>query len=155
MRWISRWIFVKNAVKCGELFFFTAFTAIIAFLTKNHRIHRISYKNLPKNLDPGTWSLCLYTYQKTMADLIKTSGLFHLLKICGYNWEAQNLVQIWVSFSIALRKQIVTYLQLCRVLVLFCFTDCKEGISVVWKRNILSAQTNIQLVHNKLCFKKE
>ena len=40
----------KNAVKCGEIFIFTAFTAITAFLTK---IHRISYTNLPKNLDPG------------------------------------------------------------------------------------------------------
>ena len=48
-----RWIFVRNAVKSGELFFFTAFTAITAFLTKIHRIHRISYENLPKNLDPG------------------------------------------------------------------------------------------------------
>ena len=53
MRWIWWWIFVRNAVKSGELFFFTAFTAITAFLTKIHRIHRISYENLPKNLDPG------------------------------------------------------------------------------------------------------
>ena len=36
------------------MFIFTAFTAITAFLTKVHHIHRISYKNLPKNLDPGT-----------------------------------------------------------------------------------------------------
>ena len=48
-----RWIFVRNAVKCGEIFNFTAFTAITAFLTKIYRIHRISYKNLLKNLDPG------------------------------------------------------------------------------------------------------
>ena len=48
-----RWIFVGNAVKCGEIFIFTAFTAITAFLTKIHRIHRIFYKHLPKNLDPG------------------------------------------------------------------------------------------------------
>ena len=34
-----RWIYVRNAVKY--------------FLTKIHRIHRISYKNSPKNLDPG------------------------------------------------------------------------------------------------------
>ena len=45
-----QWIFVRNAVKCGEIFIFTAFTAVTAILTK---IHRISYKNLPKNLDPG------------------------------------------------------------------------------------------------------
>ena len=57
-----RWIFVRNAVnfavnfckKCGEIFIFTAFTAITAFLTTVHRNHRISYKNLPKNLDPVT-----------------------------------------------------------------------------------------------------
>ena len=42
--------FLRNAVKCGELYFFTAFTAFTSFLTK---IHRISYKNLPKSLDPG------------------------------------------------------------------------------------------------------
>ena len=28
-----RWIFVRNAVKCGKIFFFTAFTAFTAFLT--------------------------------------------------------------------------------------------------------------------------
>ena len=29
-----RWIFVRNAVKCGEIFIFTSFTAFTAFLTK-------------------------------------------------------------------------------------------------------------------------
>ena len=53
LRWMWRLIFVRNAVKCGEIFIFTAFTAITAFLTKIHRFHRISYKNIPKNLDPG------------------------------------------------------------------------------------------------------
>ena len=59
-----RWIFVRNAVnfavnfckkcgKCGEIFVVTAFTAITAFPTEVHHIHRISCKNLPKNLDPG------------------------------------------------------------------------------------------------------
>ena len=46
MRWISRWIFVRNAVnfavnfckKCGEMWW------IIFF----HRFHRISYINLPQ-----------------------------------------------------------------------------------------------------------
>ena len=53
--------FVRNAVifalnfckKCGEIFSFTAFAAITAFVTKIQRIHRFSYKNLPKNLNPG------------------------------------------------------------------------------------------------------
>ena len=49
MRWILRWIFVRYAVKRGEIFILTAFTAITAFLAKIHRIHRISYKNLPKS----------------------------------------------------------------------------------------------------------
>ena len=50
MRLILRSIFVRKAVKCGQIFLFTAITA---FLTKIQRIHRISYKNLPKNLYPG------------------------------------------------------------------------------------------------------
>ena len=56
-----RWIFVRNAMsfavnfskKCGEIFIFTAFSAITAFLTQIHRIHRISYKNLPEKLRSG------------------------------------------------------------------------------------------------------
>ena len=55
-----RWIYVRNAVKCGEIFIFTAFTAISGFLTKIHRNHRFSYKNSPKDLDPdmvtNAWS---------------------------------------------------------------------------------------------------
>ena len=57
----TRWIIVTNAAnfavnfckKCGQNISFTAFTAITAFRTKNHRIHRISYKNSPENLDPS------------------------------------------------------------------------------------------------------
>ena len=53
-------IFVGNAVnfavnfcmKRGEIFIFPTITA---FLTKIHRIHHISYKDLLKNLDPGKW----------------------------------------------------------------------------------------------------
>ena len=37
--------------KCGEFRIF--FAAITAFLKKMNCIHRISYKNSPKNLDPG------------------------------------------------------------------------------------------------------
>ena len=43
---------VNFCMKCGQ-FFFTTFSAITAFLTKIHRIRRISYKISPKNLDPG------------------------------------------------------------------------------------------------------
>ena len=71
-----RWIFVrnavnfavklcKNAVKCGEIFIFTAFTANTAFLTKIHRIQRISCENSPHSTHflrkftlkprPGKW----------------------------------------------------------------------------------------------------
>ena len=39
MRRISRWIFVRNAMKCGELFFH-----------RIHRFHRISYIILPQEL---------------------------------------------------------------------------------------------------------
>ena len=44
--WEMRW----NAV---NYFFFTAFNAITAFITKRHRIHRISCKNSHKKFDPG------------------------------------------------------------------------------------------------------
>ena len=51
---LMRWIFVRNAVnfavifckKCGEMRWNNFFYGI-------HRNHRISYKNSPKNLDPG------------------------------------------------------------------------------------------------------
>ena len=39
MRWMSRWIFVRNAVKCGEFFFH-----------RINRFHRISYIILPQKL---------------------------------------------------------------------------------------------------------
>ena len=70
-RKLWRWVFVRIAVKSGEIFFspqsqhfFERFTAFAAFLTKIHRNHSISYKdsphspyflqkNSPKNLDPG------------------------------------------------------------------------------------------------------
>ena len=73
MRWIWWWIFVRNAVKSGELFFFTAFTAITAFLTKIHRIHRISYENLPKNLDPGCmdWYMVRICFQERSTRVLK------------------------------------------------------------------------------------
>ena len=56
MQWISRWIFLRNAVKCGEI-----------FLNRIYRNHRI-YKILPKNLDPGNyWNIhsfkcCKFVY---------------------------------------------------------------------------------------------
>ena len=51
MRWILRWTFVRNAMKCGEIFICIAFTAITEFFTKFHRIQRISCKYSPENLD--------------------------------------------------------------------------------------------------------
>ena len=46
-------LFALKAVNRGDFFIFTTFSAITAFLTKSRRIHRFSYKNLPKFLDPG------------------------------------------------------------------------------------------------------
>ena len=73
-----RWVFVRNAVnfavnfwkKCGEMRWkisFTTFTAINGFVSRVHRIHRISYKNLPikppiTNILPVTKITNIYQY---------------------------------------------------------------------------------------------
>ena len=78
-----RWIFVRNAMKCGEIFIFTA---IIAFLTKIHRIHRISYNNKHKNRDPGNNHLD----QKFNADW----SSFSFIPLCLFKWRIFEIVVI-------------------------------------------------------------
>ena len=68
-----RRIFVTNAKifamnlcqNCGEILFCTVFTAITSFLIKIYRIHRISLKNSPKNLDCFHWrqKVCIYAWR--------------------------------------------------------------------------------------------
>ena len=57
---LMRWIFIRNALncckKCGEMrwnFYFHRIHRNRRIFSKIRRIHRISYKNLPNNLNPG------------------------------------------------------------------------------------------------------
>ena len=73
-----RWIFVRNAVnfavnfckKCGEIFILTAFTAITAFLTKVHRIHRNFLQKFTQKPRPGYLSAIVNV---TPVNLLKRS----------------------------------------------------------------------------------
>ena len=49
MRWILRWIFIRNAVK----YFLHPIHRNHRISYKIDRIYRISFKNSPKNLDTG------------------------------------------------------------------------------------------------------
>ena len=102
------WIFVRNAVKCGEKKIFTAYflhlfavNAVnrgelffsprsrwrwvilfhrlmrwIIFFHRIHRIHRISYENLPKNLDPGLEHMGSHKCNRSQLEVLeKMSGL--------------------------------------------------------------------------------
>ena len=98
---LMRLIFVRNAVnfvvnfckKCGEIFIFTAFTGITACLTK---IHRISYKILPKNLDPGItiWLLLKVLGYRRYDVPSNTSLLFFVVagdnKFCFFYYFLKN-----------------------------------------------------------------
>ena len=112
--WEMRWIFVRNAVKCCEISICTAFTAITAFLTKIHRFHRISYKNLLKNLDPG-WSrnwIYLITCSLLISHSFKTAFLqtftFYRYKFSTqyFSFPEQNLhlAVFFKLFSISFGK---------------------------------------------------
>ena len=90
MRWISRWIFVRNG---WNIFFHRA-----------HRTHCISYKNSPKNIDPGSnklWDLLrLFPGGGGGGDTnVKDPNCvyIHFLLICD-TWE-------WLNKSFAIIKQ--------------------------------------------------
>ena len=115
MRWISWWNFVRNAVKSGDLFFFTAFTEINAFLTKIHRIHRISYKKI--SLKPRPGRTCLHWGHKNQRGQIKKNALiyieninFKVMKNISYppklNFIAmtRNLIKHGISYSWKITK---------------------------------------------------